>query len=51
MRRVFTVLGEIEPKEMGLTDAHNHVWIEPVPGADSNAPILNQFDLILKELY
>jgi phosphotriesterase-related protein len=50
VRRVVTVLGEIEPKEMGLTDAHNHVWIEPVPGADSNAPILNQFDLILKEL-
>lgn len=50
MHSVVTVLGEISPNDMGLTDAHNHVWIEPVPGADSNAPILNQFDPILREL-
>ena len=35
---------------MGITDAHNHVWIEPVQGADPAAPVLDQFDLIRKEL-
>ncbi len=49
-RQVITVLGLLSHEQLGISDAHNHLWIEPIPGADSNAPILNQFDLILKEL-
>ena len=47
---VQTVLGGISYEEMGITDTHNHVWIEPVQGADLASPVLNQFDLIRKEL-
>jgi len=49
-RPVMTVRGLLPFEKLGITDAHNHVWIEPVPGADPNAPILDQFDLILQEL-
>ncbi|HEX5838033.1 MAG TPA: hypothetical protein VFY26_09380 [Anaerolineales bacterium] len=47
---VITVQGPISYKDLGITDAHNHVWIEPVPGADPGSPVLHQFDSILKEL-
>jgi predicted metal-dependent phosphotriesterase family hydrolase len=47
---VQTVLGGISHEEMGITDTHNHVWIEQVQGADLASPVLNQFDLIRKEL-
>ncbi len=49
-RPVITVQGPLQYECLGITDAHNHVWIEPVPGADPGAPILNQFNAILKEL-
>lgn len=49
-RPIRSVLGEISYQDMGITDAHNHVWIEPVSGADKAAPVLDQFDLILAEL-
>jgi hypothetical protein len=49
-RPVFTVQGPLQYECLGITDAHNHMWIEPVPGADPSAPILNQFNLILEEL-
>ena len=49
-RLVRTVLGEIPYEMLGVTDAHNHVWIDPIPGADPAAPVLNQFDLICDEL-
>ena len=49
-RPVITVQGPFPYEHLGITDAHNHMWIEYVPGADPSAPILNQFDLILKEL-
>lgn len=49
-RPVTTVRGSLHYEELGVTDAHNHVWIEPVPGADPDAPVLNQYDLILREL-
>jgi predicted metal-dependent phosphotriesterase family hydrolase len=49
-RLVMTVRGPVPYESLGITDAHNHVWIEPVAGADPNAPVLNQFDLIQKEL-
>jgi predicted metal-dependent phosphotriesterase family hydrolase len=47
---VATVQGPIDYDRMGITDAHNHLWIDKVPGADYGAPVLNQFDLILEEL-
>jgi 5-phospho-D-xylono-1,4-lactonase len=49
-RPVMTVQGPFPYERLGITDAHNHLWIEPVPGADPGGPVLNQFDLILKEL-
>jgi len=45
-----TVQGPIPYERLGITDAHNHVWIDPIPGADPGSPVLNQFDLILAEL-
>jgi phosphotriesterase-related protein len=47
---VITVQGSLPYEQLGITDAHNHLWIDPVPGADPSSPVLNQFDLILKEL-
>jgi len=35
---------------MGITDAHNHVWIDPIMGVDPRAPVLNQFEMICAEL-
>ena len=49
-RSVISVQGPIQYECLGITDAHNHIWIESVPGSDASAPVLNQFDLILKEL-
>jgi phosphotriesterase-related protein len=45
-----TVMGPLSYQDLGITDAHNHVWIDPVPGADPTAPILNQRDAIQREL-
>jgi 5-phospho-D-xylono-1,4-lactonase len=47
---VTTVLGSVEPGELGIVDAHNHVWIEPVPGAPTPGPILADRALILAQL-
>jgi phosphotriesterase-related protein len=49
-RLVMTVSGPIPYERMGITDAHNHVWIGVVPGAEPGSPVLNQFDKILIEL-
>jgi len=49
-RPVITVQGPVPYESLGITDAHNHLWINPVSGADPSAPVLNQFDPILKEL-
>jgi predicted metal-dependent phosphotriesterase family hydrolase len=49
-RPIQTVLGEIPYRVLGITDAHNHVWIDPTPGADPTAPSLNQFEKIREEL-
>jgi predicted metal-dependent phosphotriesterase family hydrolase len=46
-RPVITVQGPIPYERLGITDAHNHMWIELVPGADPSTPALNQFDPIL----
>ena len=45
-----TVLGPLAYDRLGITDAHNHVWIDPVPGSEPGAPVLNQFNPILMEL-
>jgi phosphotriesterase-related protein len=45
-----TVQGPLAYERLGITDAHNHVWIDPVPGSDPGAPVLNQFTSILMEL-
>jgi 5-phospho-D-xylono-1,4-lactonase len=49
-RLVNTVLGPLPYEHLGITDAHNHVWIDPIAGPDPDGPVLNQFDSILKEL-
>jgi phosphotriesterase-related protein len=48
--QVITVLGRVAPQEMGVTDAHNHVWISPVECPSEDAPVLDQFDSIVMEL-
>jgi predicted metal-dependent phosphotriesterase family hydrolase len=46
---VITVQGPLPYEHLGITDAHNHMWIEPIAGADPGAPVLNQFNAILQE--
>jgi phosphotriesterase-related protein len=45
-----TVRGPVPYEQLGITDVHNHVWIEAVAGAAQSNPVLDQYDLILKEL-
>jgi phosphotriesterase-related protein len=47
---VRSVLGDIQFESLGITDAHNHVWIDKVKGADSSAPVLDQYDSIRTDL-
>jgi predicted metal-dependent phosphotriesterase family hydrolase len=47
---VQSVLGEISHEIMGITDTHNHVWIDKVTGSDPASPVLDQFDAIRTEL-
>lgn len=49
-QRVVTVTGPAAPDELGLTDAHNHVWIVPPKGAAPGAPVLEDFQRSLQEL-
>jgi predicted metal-dependent phosphotriesterase family hydrolase len=49
-RPVMTVLGPVPHESLGLTDAHNHVWISGVPGAYPASPVLDQFEPMLQEL-
>jgi len=49
-RPVMTVQGPVPYEQLGITDAHNHIWIEAIPGGIEGNPILNQYDLILREL-
>lgn len=50
LRQVRTVLGEISYETLGITDAHNHLWIEPIPGAAPGALVLNQYREIQEEI-
>ncbi|MCA9875587.1 MAG: hypothetical protein KC441_18075 [Anaerolineales bacterium] len=47
---VTTVLGPLAPEALGITDGHNHLWIEPVASADPEAPVLNDEAAIRQEL-
>jgi phosphotriesterase-related protein len=47
---VKTVQGPVSYEQLGITDAHNHVWISAVPGIAPDCPVLDQYDLIRKEL-
>jgi predicted metal-dependent phosphotriesterase family hydrolase len=49
-KTVQSVLGDLSHETMGITDTHNHVYIERIAGSDPTAPVLDQFDLIHKEL-
>jgi predicted metal-dependent phosphotriesterase family hydrolase len=39
-----TVTGKISVNQFGLTDAHNHVWIEKVDRALNQGPVLDRQD-------
>ena len=47
---IMTVSGSVEPNRAGITDAHNHVWIDRVSGETPDAPVLNDLSAILEEL-
>ena len=49
-RPIMTVTGPISYAKLGITDAHNHVWINSIPGEAPDNPVLGQFELILREL-
>ena len=47
---LMTVLGPIEPDDAGITDAHNHLFIAPVPDSASDSPVLENQMVIGAEL-
>jgi phosphotriesterase-related protein len=48
--RVMTVLGPVPAVDLGLVDAHSHVWIEQVPGANLEGLILDDEQALAAEL-
>lgn len=50
MKFLVTVTGNIPWDAAGITDAHNHVWIDAIPGIASTGPVLNRLDPIAHEL-
>ncbi len=44
--RLMGTTGPIRLPETAIADAHNHLWIDPVSGADPQAPVLNNGELI-----
>lgn len=49
-RPIHTVLGDVPHGSLGIVDAHTHTWIDPISGADSTSPVLDQFEKICAEL-
>jgi 5-phospho-D-xylono-1,4-lactonase len=47
---ISSVTGNVPWKTMGITDAHNHVWIDPVEQSIPGSPVLNDLDSISTEL-
>ncbi len=50
MRFLISVTGPIPWNSTGITDAHNHVWINRVPGGCSSNPVLDDFRAGIREL-
>jgi len=48
--QVMSVTGPVDPASLGVTDAHNHLWIEAVQGGAPASPVLTGRDAILGEL-
>lgn len=47
---ITTVLGEVGSDQLGITDAHSHLWISQQESAIEGAPVLDREDLIAAEL-
>lgn len=47
---VMTVIGPVNVSKVGITDAHNHVWIDTVRGLAAGSPSLMDYNAILTEL-
>ena len=47
---VQTVTGPVPAQDIGIADAHSHLWIDSVAGADPAAPRLNNEELLLAGL-
>jgi phosphotriesterase-related protein len=47
---IVTVRDEIEISKVGICDAHNHIWINPVEILNPEDPVLNQLETIKDEL-
>lgn len=47
---LITVLGPVAAEEVGVTDAHGHVWIERVAGVAGTSPVLDNWDASRGEL-
>ena len=47
---VLTVTGWVDWTKLGITDAHNHVWIDAVHELPAGSPSLTEYDAILSEL-
>jgi predicted metal-dependent phosphotriesterase family hydrolase len=45
-----TVQGFIAYDQLGITDAHKHVWIDSLPNVAEENPVLNQYGLFLQEI-
>jgi phosphotriesterase-related protein len=45
-----TVLGPVAAEALGVTDAHSHLYIAPVPGGAADAPVLTDIDGVAREL-
>ena len=45
-----TVLGPVAPAALGVTDAHSHLYIAPVPGGAADAPVLTDVAGVAREL-
>lgn len=49
-QKVISVLGPLPAKDLGVTDAHSHLWISPLGTGNGDAPVLDEAELILAEL-
>jgi len=47
---VTTVLGRVAAGDLGVSDAHSHLYIAPVPGGAADAPVLTDAGGVAREL-